>query len=270
MGQDWAIPMPVGPDEAMPAAGSGRGVVAGSGGWWWQGGGSTLALCPQPASATRRAPAAASARRREDSASASPTSSAGAATTAPRAATALGPWAAAVSSAICPCHLSVHPAFRAPFAAHLPVHLSVCPSVRACVHLSPAVLQPVGWEPVSPLSICLSIHLSIHPLVCLSSQPCASAGSSHCLALTHLSVHPSLCPPVCPQESSCVIACGLDMPWVLLPYLSVCPCIPAPTCLTRAMPSHSLRLLPGGLRVTAVRRSERAVPVPARCCGPAV
>lgn len=41
MGQDWAIPMPVGPDEAMPAAGSGRGVVAG----WWLHAGPVPAAC---------------------------------------------------------------------------------------------------------------------------------------------------------------------------------------------------------------------------------
>lgn len=196
--QGWAgLPGAAGQDEAMPAAGLGRGAVAECG----QGvGRAALAphwpCCPQPASATPRAPAAASARCREGSVSASPTSSAGAVTTVPRAAMALDPWAAAVSSGISTCQaslslLSVCPVVRAPFAARLPVHLSVCPSVRACVHLSPAVLQPVGWVPVPPLSICLSIHPSIHV------SPMLLPGMGIALPCTHSSVHLPVCLPTC-------------------------------------------------------------------------
>lgn len=230
----------MGHDGSVPMAGCGQGAGRTASAPCWL-------CCPQPASATHRAPAAASARCREGSASASPTSSAAAATTVPPAAMALGPWAAAVSSRICACQASLSLLSVCPRSCQRPIcclsdRSLVCPSVHLFISALLSCSPWVGSQfPFSP-----SAFPSIHPF---AQTPCSClAWALPCLALTHLSIRLS----VCPQEPSCAVACGLGMPWVLVPHLSVCLCVAVALCLTRAVPSRSLCLLPGGLGVPAV------------------
>lgn len=151
-GQGGALPGAVGQAMPMPVAWWAGQQCQGVGRWGAGMGrcrqgspGPMLVLLPQPASATRRAPAAASARYRVGSVSASPTSSADAVTAVPQAATASGPWDAAVSSGIFICQESLSLSCLSVQSSAASSLLSSLVSLSAYVsHLSPAVLQPMG------------------------------------------------------------------------------------------------------------------------------